>query len=84
VEGLDVHVPRGADRSPIDVHGKRHLGLAAERLVEPAVEAERVHARVAVDLRLTLGCLAQAFAVTLGDRLDAHDPSCQWCVWSKS
>ena len=75
VERLDVQVARRADRAAVDVDDERHLGLALERKVEPAVEAERVHVREAVDLRLALGRLAQPLAVALLDRLDADDPA---------
>jgi hypothetical protein len=36
-----------------------------------------------VNLRLLLSGLAQSFPMMLCDLFDAHDPACQWCVWSK-
>src|SRR5262249_44880022 len=72
---LDVEVARGADRTIVDVDDERDLGLVLEGDVEPAVEAERVHVREAVDVRLALSRLAQSFAVALCDPLDAHDAS---------
>jgi hypothetical protein len=75
MEGLDVQVARRADGSSIHVDDERHLRSASERIVEPAVESNGVHARVAVNLWLLFGRLAQAFAVALRDRLDAHDPA---------
>ena len=80
MEGLDVQVARRADGSSIHVDDERHLRSASERIVEPAIEPHGVHARVAVNLRLLLGRLAQAFAVALRDRLDAHDPALEGFV----
>ena len=83
VNRLDVHEARRAGGLAVDVDDERHLGLAAERLVEPAVEAERVHRGVAVDLRLALGGLAQPFPVPFVDRLDADDLSLERLFGSK-
>src|SRR6266545_524542 len=81
VERFDVQISRRADGLPADVDDERHLCLACERLVEPALEAQQIHARVAVDLRLAFGRFAQPFAVILRDRLDAHDSSLERLVW---
>ena len=74
MERLDVQVARRAGRTAVDGDDERHLRLRRQREVEPAVEAERVEGRVAVDVRLGLGRRAQALAVALLDGLDADDP----------
>jgi len=83
VERLDVQIARRADRAPIDVDDERHLSLACKRQVEPAVEAERVHVREAVDLGIALGRLPKPVSVALLDRLGADDPALQRAVGTK-
>ena len=52
---------------------ERDLRFRGNRQIEPVIEAERVHARETVDLRLSLRSRTQAIAVLLRDPLEAHD-----------
>jgi diguanylate cyclase (GGDEF)-like protein/PAS domain S-box-containing protein len=70
---LDVQITGRSHGLPADVDDERNLVRAPESVVEPAVEAQRVHQREAVDLWVAFRCLAQAFAVSLRDRLDADN-----------
>src|SRR3989442_7378190 len=63
---------------------ERHLGPAPERLVEPPVETELIHAGEAVDLRLALGRLPQPVAVMLRNRFDPNDLAFERAVWTQT